>query len=104
MYGIPPGTDLTFLIGSELESVSVSHHQVVLDLHPCIQMNIATDIRILSETPSTLEDAKSIGVTLLPFLGCSMLEAHGSPDGTLRLKWSDGNAFEILDASEEYES
>lgn len=65
---------------------------------------IATDVRILSEGPATLEDTKSIGASLLPFLGCSIVGAEGSPDGTLRLTWSDGNAFEILDTSAEYES
>jgi len=104
MYGIPPGTDLSFLIGLELENVSIGHHSVVLNLHPDTSVMIATDVRLFSDGPATLEDAKSIGVSLLPFLGRSIVEAEGSPDGTLKLTWSDGHVFEILDSAAEYES
>ena len=106
MHGLPPDVDLSFFAGCQLLQVCVGENEVILNLHADISIMIASTVRVVhpgGET-DTADRSTDIGPAVLILLGKEICEASGSPDGTLRLVWSDGSALEILDSWKEFES
>jgi hypothetical protein len=105
MYGIPKGTDLSFLEGCELLQVCVGEGEVILNFAPHVSIAIQSDVVIfLGEHARRHRAATAIGKAMLPFLRQSITEATGTTDGTLRLTWDSGASSSILDTWREYES
>ena len=106
MYGLSPDTDFGFLIGASLLQVCVGENEVIANLYSDMSVMIASTVRVAAHggTVETFDDAKSLGVALLPLLGRVIQDAGGMSDGTLRLVWDDGTIVEIVDSWKEFES
>ena len=106
MYGLPADTDLSFLIGASLLQVCVGENEVIANLYSDISVMIASTVRVIghSGAAEVFDDARALGIALLPLLGRVIQKASGTSDGTLRLTWDDGTIVEIVDSYKEFES
>lgn len=115
MYGLSPTIDLTFLYGMELSKVCVSAAQV--QFHFCQPGATTSDTGISAEISYThhhddTEDEWS-PVTFMPvsgscsvlsLIGVSIVDVQGDPDGTLLLKFANGDSLTFYDETTMYEA
>lgn len=106
MYGIPPGADLSFLLGTTLIQVCIGRHETILHLEPTTSIMLASDVRVLeSELTVDLRSALVVGAPLARLLSESITGVDGRADGTLRLFWTKADVVvEIIDTWDKYES
>jgi hypothetical protein len=106
MYGLPVGTDVSFLMESSLVQVCIGENETILNMHPRISIMIASVVRVIPPggAESAFEDSRQLGTALLPVLGSSVTDVSIVPPGTLRLTWSSGYVIEIIDSWKEFES
>lgn len=105
MYGLPSDTDLSFLHGAQLDQVCISQNEVILHLHPEVEIMIASTIELGGEQGGRiLEDPRDQGLAICSRLGERIERAEGTSEGTLRLFWTSGHSIAIHDTWTEFES
>ena len=106
MYGLTPETDFSFLKDATLVQVAIGENEVILRFYPQCSIMIASSVSIYApgEPEALLEDARQIGISLLPILGTDIAGASAIPPGTLRLTWRSGHTLDVLDSWRDYES
>lgn len=106
MYGIPPGTDLSFLTGASLLQICIGENEVILNLDHDISIMIASNVQVSSpdERPTVLEAAKDLGTVLLPLVSATILDTVSTSNGELQLIWNTGFVTTLLDTWKEFES
>ena len=106
MNGLPDDIDLNFFVGANLIQVCIGENEVIANLDADISLMIASSVRLAVHAGEmkVCDDAKALGIALVPLLGHAVVEASGTVDGTLRLTWDGGTVVEILDSFKEFES
>lgn len=106
MHGLPKNVDLSFLLNKDLLQICIGQNETILNFDDGVSICIETEIHCESTdgTAITCTGASDVGSRLAAFLACSVVEATGQEDGTLRLKFSNGGSVEIRDNSKQYES
>lgn len=106
MNRIPENTDLSFLLGQELQQVCIGRHQAILNFcngSVSIETDIAHKSR-LGESTAVYKTIMASAPMLVSFLNCTIANVGIKPPGTLVLEFSNGEALEIYDGNAEYES
>ncbi len=106
MYGLPENTDLGFLKEQVLRQVCVGANEVILRFADDISITCQTDIghKKAGVCTALYRDMITCGAMLVNFLHTSIINASAESPGTLVLKFSNDEALEIYDTSQEYES
>jgi hypothetical protein len=106
MYGLPADFDGKILIGRNLEQVSFTENQILLNFDRDVSIDIGSAFShrplesiftARTEVPVTVSD-------LMWLLGRSVSDASGDDEGTLRVRFDNGHIVEIFDTSPQYES
>lgn len=107
MYGLPRDIDLSFFCEKELIQVSVGLYDVQLHFHDSVSLSVQSRIEHTSKGILTFweqEETPPISASsLLTLLSSHVVSAHGIPDGTLILQFSNGDIVKVFD-SEGYEA
>ncbi|HEY7533984.1 MAG TPA: DUF6188 family protein, partial [Nitrospiraceae bacterium] len=107
MHGLPADFDGNMLIGRTLEQVCFNLNQIAL--------HFDNDVSIVVESGYSFQDSQSpassqvleVPITqseLMRLLSRSIAQVSGATDGTLTLRFDNGNTLTIYDTSKEYES
>lgn len=106
MNGLPKTTDLTALAGGLLTQLCISEHQIILKVDNEIQISVEGEIDLYlgSQPPISLTDYRFYANVLCEFIGIAICVASVSPDGGLKLKFSEDREIVIRNSSNEYES
>jgi hypothetical protein len=106
MYGLPKNIDLRFLIGKELLSISVAPNEVILRFDDYLTINITSECDYQPSVGEILRiENYPASASLICRLLCSTItEVKGDEDGTLSVKFSNGDMLTICDDSKQYES
>jgi hypothetical protein len=106
MYGLPIDTDLTFLHGKELESVSIGLHDVILHFDERVKITVTSECKYQTKTGETIsiENYPASASLICKLINHSIVDAQGEENGTLSLKFSNGDTLIIYDDSEQYEA
>jgi len=108
MYGLDVGSDVSALVGFDLESINLTQHQVqlVLDSLNGIRVSIESEFSItpVAGRTSRYDRPRDAAQALANRLGVRIVEAHVAVPGTLTVRWADGSVLEVFDSNEHYES
>lgn len=107
MYGIPPGSDFSYLIGATLREVTAGDGQVVLALSGDTDVTIAAGIvvRYRDGTEVRYDRARAAAAVLGDLTGETVVVAEGDAGaGALRLMWSSGVEVLLIDSWSDIES
>ena len=106
MYGLPKNTDLSFLLGKELQSVSIARHSLVINFDDDERITITSECTYQPNKGDTVqfENYPASASLICKLLGSSIVGARGAEDGSLALEFSNGDTFRIHDDSIQYES
>ncbi|QOJ00933.1 MAG: hypothetical protein HRU70_10670 [Phycisphaeraceae bacterium] len=101
MYGLPKDFDGSFLVGRSLEMVCFNQNQVYL--------HFDADITICIESAYSYKTEQVIDVparesNLMDLLGSAISAAQGDANGTLSLRFNNGDALKVYDTTKQYES
>ncbi len=107
MYGLNPDVDLSFFIGKELMQIAVGPYDVQFHFHESVSLSVQSHIEHISEGVEAEWDGDEnnplSAASLLGLVGKSVVSAHGDPDGTLILKFSNDDVVTVFD-NEDYEA
>jgi len=105
MYGLPKNVDLAFLKGKELLQVCLGENEVIMNFFEATSITIQTTIYHYEEDRlvGVFGNAPASAATVVRFLGHTIADFQTSEDGTLRLKFSNGESLEIRDEDKHYE-
>ena len=96
MYGLAKDTDLTFLLGKQLERVEVSEYQAQLHFSGSISISIEGECE-LNNTPVAYGQLKQL-------ISDSVVGVTIQDDGTTSLAFVHGNKLSLRDSNSSYES
>ena len=103
MYGLPADFDATVLSGCEVEAVCFYQFTLVLVFREGISISLASSFKYSAE--GEREQAVPVtSSTLMQLTGKAVVSATASTDGTLALRFNDGQTFTCLDPTDQYES
>ena len=107
MYGLPAGFDPSRLVGCTLEQVSFSANTVHLSFNNDVSITIESCFA--HSTHGDVVDAERTRVPvresrLMQLLAASVESVHGSVEGTLSLKFTNGQALACYDDTPQYEA
>jgi hypothetical protein len=107
MFGLPVGTDLSFLIGRDLEQVCFGRHEVVLRFGDAVSISVESEMGYKSGCEPLVRyvDIISSAPALCSLLSSSITNAVPRSAGTLALEFSNGDVLEVYESNgESYES
>ncbi|WP_459182081.1 DUF6188 family protein [Streptomyces sp.] len=108
MFGLDVDTDLAAFQGCELESFSVSAHQVQLRCNSLrnVGVSIEGDFAVIPAGGPTVMYRRppDAAGALAGLLGAEIAKALVTSPGTVSIRFSDGTVIEIYDSEEHYES
>jgi|ERR1019366_4176973 hypothetical protein len=112
MYGLPPDIDLSFLLGWKLIQLAFGEHQVILRFNreaDLQNLTISVEATSLSLTlpegnSNTWSDVLQSAGFLVALIGQHIVQASGTPSGTLTLGFNGGGVLKIHDDNARYES
>lgn len=108
MYGLKPDVDLSFFLGKELIQVAVGPYDVQFHFHESVSLSVQNRIEHISEGVETEWDGDEnkplAAASLLGLIGSSVTSVQGDSDGTLTLRFSNGDLLRVFDDNEHYES
>jgi len=107
MYGLPVDFDASRLVGCTLEQVSFSENTVHLSFSN--DASITIESCFAHSAHDDLGDAERSRVPvresrLMQLLGESIDSAHASAEGTLSLRFTNGQVFACFDDTSQYEA
>ena len=107
MYGLPEEFDASRLVGCVLEQVSFSVNTMHLSFSNDVSITIESCFA--HSTYRDLSSAKRIRIpvrqsSVMQLLGESITSAHATSDGTLILKFANGQALACFDDTSQYEA
>ena len=108
MYGLSPDIDLDFFLGKTLLQVCIGGADIILNFDGRVSITVTSSLSIGRSASD--EDREKLGSfpqaanALATLLNKVVRSAHGAPNGTLNLGFSDGNFLKIYDDSKTYES
>ena len=107
MYGLPDKIDLSFFLGKDLEQISFGPAQIQFYFSDRIHIGIGGK---LSHSAGGKTSVWGEGVppmnaaSVLSLIGASVIDVHGTSDGTLTLTFSNDESLVLFDDSDHYES
>ena len=106
MHGLQKETDLAFFIEKELLQVCVGLYQVILNFSDEVDIKIESLFNHKNSNESLTKENILPGsaISLLRLLGCTVSESSNIGNGTLELKFSNGDLLHIFDSDTGYES
>lgn len=108
MYGLKPDVDLSFFVGKELIQVAVGSYDVQFHFHESVSLSVQSHIEHISEGVETEWDGDEnkplAAASLLRLIGSSVTSVQGDSDGTLTLRFANGDLLQVFDDNEHYES
>ncbi|OQW61006.1 MAG: hypothetical protein BVN28_08200 [Nitrospira sp. ST-bin4] len=108
MYGLKPNVDLRFFVGKELIQVAVGPADVQFHFHERVSLSVQSRIEHISEGVETEWDGDEnkplAAASLLGLISSSVTSVQGDSDGTLSLRFTNGDLLKVFDDSEHYES
>jgi hypothetical protein len=106
MYGLKREVDLTFLRGREVVQLAIGMHQVIFNFDEDISISIEGAFEYSSHASCSVwrPGAPLIAAATVNLLTTRVEAVDGHEDGTLDLKFSNGDRLLIRDTSREYES
>jgi len=106
MHGLPPDTDLQFIVGAELTQVCIGQNEVILNLFERVSFTLECSVSFAFDLggPSILDKPKDIGIAALRLLGEQVRSVEILSEGTLKLAWGTRAFTEFYDSSQQYES
>ena len=107
MYGLDLGFDTSRLVGCTLEQVSFSENTVHLSfsrdvsitIEGCYSHSMRGNPRDAERTCLPVRESR-----LMQLLGESIETAHASPEGTLSLRFTNGQSLACFDDTPQYEA
>jgi hypothetical protein len=105
MFGLPEGTDLSFLVNAELEQVCIDTIQVIFKCDHRISINVqsAFAIRRGGEVQE-FEQSRDAAAAVVSLLSHSIIRETHSADGWLELDFDNGSSLILRDRDAHYES
>lgn len=105
MYGLPANTDLTFLLGKELQQVCVGQHEIILHFFPETSITIQCDFDVIPNGRDAGDDKRLSGVTaLLKLIGAKITKVECSGTKTLVVGFASNVRLALYDNDPNYES
>jgi uncharacterized protein DUF6188 len=107
MYGLDPKTDLSFLLGREVQQVAIGIHQVQIRFDQKVCIAIESRFQYSDRLGQTFEchaDHPVDATRLVELLGTALTDFRPEPSGTLALKFGTAGTLILFDDSKEYES
>jgi hypothetical protein len=107
LYGIPKDTDLSFLIGREVEQVCIGVFQVQFHFDQDVSIFVTGSFRYIDESGSAYEwlpKNHNLAARTANLLGLFVTDLTAEPSGTLTLAFSNAAKLIIFDDSKQYES
>lgn len=107
MYGLPSGFDASRFVGRTLEQVSFSVNTVHLSFDEAVCITIESSFTHTTGRGMSQADRKNVPVSesrLMHLLGESIESAEAAINGTLTLRFTNGQVFECYDDTPMYES
>lgn len=107
MYGLDPGFDASRLVGCTLELVSFSENTVHLSFSDEFSITIVGCYQHLTHGDSRDTERTCLPIResrLMELLGESIETAHASPEGTLSLRFTNGQSLACFDDTPRYEA
>ena len=106
MYKLPKGINLGFFEQQELTDIGIGKYAVILNFSSKVTLTIQSRFTssAAEESPSGEGEMPLSAKILLPFIGASIVETKGDEDGTLQLKFSNGESLFVYDDDPSYES
>ena len=105
MYGLPEGVDLSFLLDKQVESVSLSPHQVILRFDDRISINSSSTMEVSAGGATVRsDDPRLLGPVLIQLLTEAVSDVRWSTDGTLQLIFVGGGSLQLEDDASPFES
>jgi hypothetical protein len=105
MYGIPRTDRLAGLLGTDLIQVCIGSHHVILrfDERAAISVECSFDHILKNQETYHYEDLWKQPSTLTTLLGSSVTKVETPERRTLRLYFSNGEAIDLFEDSDQYE-
>jgi hypothetical protein len=105
MYGLPPETDLAFLVGSRLEQVAIGENEIIFRFELSVSINVQGDFSIGPEGSEVdFESSRAAADRAAALLSHVVAEESHTLAGDLVLKFDNGILLTIRDSSKQYES
>lgn len=106
MYGIPKGTDLSFLVGRTLIQVCIGTHDLVLNFDGSVSITVTSSIAYAGPGGEhrKSEDFAGAAPAVLGLLSRTVVSYRYDDAGTLMLVFEDGTTLALYDDSSNYES
>jgi len=106
MYGLQKGIDLTFLNNRELIQVAVGFYNIIFRFDEDVAITVEAEFTYFDGRSETVwkPGASHIAASTVELLESSIVSVEGFENGTLALKFANGQRLTILDSSKEYES
>jgi len=107
MYGLPKGFDASRFVGGVLEHVSFSVNTLHLTFNDEVSITVESCFNHSLHGSTDQSERAYVPVReskLMQLIGVSVESAEGSPDGTLTLRFTNGQAFTCYDDTPQYEA
>lgn len=105
MYGLPPGIDLSFLNGLQLEGLMVGFNDLILHFDNETEIRISTTVTAVDPgaAPVDYAEARPAGKWAIDLIGDTVEGVQGEAIGTLTLRFASGRLMSIYDEDPHYE-
>ena len=106
MYKIPANIDLSFLIGAELDQISITLSQVYFKFDPEGVISIGSAMEVIDGGSAFAWDSEkaNIDLPIKKLFGTKVLKYTVENDRTLVVAFDNGVLLRIYDNSDQYES
>lgn len=106
MYGLDQTIDLSFLKSREVIQVAIGVWDFILNFDEEVSICVTSKWELISEshTFTWVSGAPKSASPSLNLLAATVDVVKGSPDGTLELRFSNGDVLFIYDDSKQFES
>ena len=107
MYGLPSGFDASRFVGRSLEQISFSANTIHLSFDEAVCITIESSFAHSTREHVSHAERMSVPVSesrLMQLLGESIEFAEGAADGTLILRFTNGQALACFDDTPMYEA
>ena len=105
MHGLPQDIELRFFVGSALEQLCFSEHQVILKFDRRIVVSVESEFRLAFENVDIrFSNPLVAAAAFVQFLPRRIESVSHRTDGTLTLIFEGAYLFEVFDTSAVYES
>jgi Family of unknown function (DUF6188) len=104
MYGLPKDIDLKFFEQQELLQICVGRREVILNFASALTLTVQSRFACSGVNQPNPTELPLSASGLLPLIGAHVVAAEGTSDGTLKLKFSNGDDLVVYDDDPNYES